>query len=178
MKTARFLFTIAGFGALTLGLGYAAEPSRQPSEQDVHQIHATGDHPAGPVHGKQTPSKTDPASRKLSQPKAEGRASTKRRQAGPIRLQPKSAPANALPPPALKTAAPAPKAGSGMGGSMVNKAGNQPLAKLPGVGGTTAPSPGAVRGRSATAAVLGGLAASGAKNSAAVINGTAMKSKP
>jgi hypothetical protein len=45
MKTARFLSTLAGFGALTLGLSLAGEPSGQPSAKgpskdqvaDIHQ---------------------------------------------------------------------------------------------------------------------------------------------
>jgi hypothetical protein len=42
---------------------------------------------------------------------------------------------------------------------------------------TTALAPGIVRGRSATAASIGGLTTSSAKNSAATINGTAMNRK-
>jgi hypothetical protein len=51
MKTARFLFTIIAFGSLTLGLGYAGEPSSQSSGQDPHKNHATNVRPAGPAHG-------------------------------------------------------------------------------------------------------------------------------
>jgi hypothetical protein len=51
MKTARFLFATIAFGSLTLGLGYAGEPSSQSSGQDPHKNHATSVRPAGPVHG-------------------------------------------------------------------------------------------------------------------------------
>jgi len=66
------------------------------------------------------------------------------------------------------------------GGSMMGKTGNhyeQP-ARLPVGSGTTAPRPGVVRSRSATAALLGGATGPGAKHAAAVIDGAAIRRKP
>jgi hypothetical protein len=46
MTTARFLFTMAGFGALTLGLSFADEPSRQPSGQGPSKDQVANSHAA------------------------------------------------------------------------------------------------------------------------------------
>jgi hypothetical protein len=89
--------------------------------------------------------------------------------------QGKRAPATGVHPPGLNKAATAAN-----GGLMLNKIGNnheQP-ARPPVGGRTTAPLPGVVRGRSATAAAIGGAAASSAKHPAAALNGSDIKRKP
>jgi hypothetical protein len=136
MKTARFLFTIAGFGALTLGLTFAGEPSRQPSGPAASENHTASDCPADPV---------------------------------------KRTSANDLHQPGLNKAATPAK-----DGLIMNKTGNprEQLARLPLGTRPATPLPGVVRGRVAATASIGGLAASSAKTSAAVINGTGMKPKP
>jgi hypothetical protein len=67
MKTARFLFAVVGFGALTLGVGFAAEPSSQPPERDPHKHRATTVRPAGPAHGNKDQGKRAPIT-ELHQP--------------------------------------------------------------------------------------------------------------
>jgi hypothetical protein len=160
MKTARFLFTIIGLGALTLGVSHAGEPSSQSSGEDPHKNHATSVRPADPVHGNKD--QMDRTSKKSSQ-------------ALPINNQSKRAPVNEVHQTGLKKAATA--ANEGL---MMNKIRNnhEQRARLPVGSGTTAPLPGAVHARSATVAVIGGLAASSGKHSAAVVNGAAMKRKP
>jgi hypothetical protein len=92
----------------------------------------------------------------------------------PINAQPKSTPLNIPSQPVLNHAGTAAK-----GGLMMSQTGIQRTtpAKLPVGSGTTAASAGVVRSRSAGTASLGGLASVSAKNSLAVINGTAMKRK-
>jgi hypothetical protein len=50
MKTARFLFTIIAFAALTPGAGFAGEPSSQTSERVPHKNHATSRVPVSELH--------------------------------------------------------------------------------------------------------------------------------
>jgi hypothetical protein len=160
MKTARFLFTMVGFGALTLGVGFAAEPSSPPSERVPRENHASSVRSVGPGHGSRDHMERNSA--RSSQP-------------GPLHTQTKRALGNGLHQPGLKRAATAAN-----GGWMMNKIEHhheQP-AKLPGGSGTTAPWPGVTRSRSAAAAVIGGLTASSAKNSAAALDGTAIRRKP
>src|SRR5271165_74397 len=56
MKTSRSLFTIVGLGALTIGLGFAGEPSDPSRDPALSQNRAntTSDPPAGAGHGVQT----------------------------------------------------------------------------------------------------------------------------
>jgi hypothetical protein len=169
MKTARFLLTIIASGSLALGLVYAGEPSSQSSERNPREKHATGVRPADPVHGNK-----DQMDRRSSKGNNDGRASGKSVQFGSMNTQTKHTSENELHQSGLK------KAAAANDGLMMNKTGNHrdPLARLPVGSGITAPLPGAVRGRSDTEAVLGGLAASSAKNSAAALNGAAIKRKP
>jgi hypothetical protein len=171
MKTARILFTIAGFGAFTFGLCYAAEPSQPPAEQDSRQIHATGNRPANRIHDSRT--QADPKPAPLNH---NSRASERSSPAGPIHTRTKHPSGNDLHQPGLKKAAPAAN-----GGLMMSKTGNhceQP-AKLALGSGRTASLPGGVRTRSAAAAAIGGMAAASAKHSAAALNGADfMKPKP
>jgi hypothetical protein len=170
MKTARFLFTIVGFGALTLGLSYAGEPSSHSSEQNPRENHTASARPAGRRQGN-----GDQMDRKPSLLHNNGHALERSSQAGPLHTQINRTLGNELHQPGLKKAATA-----ATGGLMMNKIENhhQQLARLPVGGGTTAPWPGVVRSRSATLAAIGGLTASSAKNSAAALNGAAIKRKP
>jgi hypothetical protein len=205
MKTPRFLFTIIGFGSLTLGLSLAGEPSRQPAGQEPSENHTTSDRPAEQVQGKGAHDKRDQPDGKPSNSKAESHASEQSRQPGSAsKALPRNrlgqdhakqdairhedarnqrvdhthtqhTPANDLQRPGASKAATAAKAGS-----MINALGNhrdQP-ARLPVGSGATAPLPGVVRGRGAGTASVGGLAPSSAKSSAAGINGTGMGRRP
>lgn len=181
MKTARFLFTIIAFGSFTLGMSYAGEPSSQPSQPSAQQSgdnHAAGLRPADLPHGKHTAGKTESTDVKPSNPKEDTHAIAKKSQADPISAQTQSTSANKLPQPALKKATLAAKAGLTTGGLIMNKIGNQLPAKLPVGSGTTAPRPGAFRGRSDTPMAIGGSTASSAKNSAAALSGSSIKPKP
>jgi hypothetical protein len=178
MKTARRFFTVLGFGALTLGVGFAGEPSQQPSERDSRGNHAAGVAPAGPAHGKQTPGKAEPADGKPSIPKDDSHVSVKTSPASPTGAQPKSIPAIKPPQPALNTAAPAAKAGVTTGGLMMNKTGNQPPAKLPVGSRTGVPRPGTVYGRSGIPAAIGGTTTASAKKPATALDGASFKLKP
>ncbi len=178
MKTARFLFTIVGSGALTLGLSYAGESSTQPTGQATYENHATSDRPADHARGKQVgptgeakPTQGHIRDRPKQVAKSYEGSGGKRGD----NTQTKRASANDLQQPGLKRAATATDAGL-----MMNKIENrrEPLIKLPVIGGTTTPAPGVVRSRSTTAAVIGGLAASSARNSTAGINGTTIKHRP
>jgi hypothetical protein len=154
MKTARFLFTMAGFGALTVGLGLAGESSRQEPDQKkaIPAQHHNPDRPE-PVPNRQE----DSAEKRVDYPKT------------------KRASVNDPHQPGLTKAATAAKKGSTM-----NKTGSasEPFPRLPIGRGTTALSTVVIRGRDPAPAIIGGLAPSGSKNSAAVINGTGIRRKP
>jgi hypothetical protein len=104
MKKARFLFTIIAWGVSTLGASSADEPPKQPSEQDSHENRASGLPPAGPVPGKLTPGKSEPADGKPSKPNEDGHAAVppkgeslpaaRSSQAGPAAARPKSVAGN------------------------------------------------------------------------------------
>jgi hypothetical protein len=170
MKTARFLFRLIGCGVLALGMGFAGEPARQPSEPDSHGNHAASAPPADRVHGN-----TDQMDEGHSKFTEDGRTSEMSGLAGSLNARSKSTPVNPLHQPGWTKAA----TGANVG-LLMNRIGNrrQPLAKPPVGGGITMPLPGALRGRGAATAVIGGAAASSAKNSAAALNGAAMKRKP
>ncbi|MGD1083962.1 MAG: hypothetical protein ABSA47_04325, partial [Verrucomicrobiota bacterium] len=215
MNTIRFLFTLIAFGSFSLGLSYADEPSRQVPMQD----NKTTEHSSDSATGKPTPGKTAPTDGEASNPKddvltdqrpgkptagktiptdgklpkADGHASAKGTQPGPLNPQPKitpptklpqpsaaspppasaskSAPANAPPSPSSNPAAPSAKSGSSIVGSTLNKSGPQSPAKLPGGDGTTPIGVGGVRGRGATAALLGASLGLGPKNAPAALVG-------
>jgi len=163
MKTPRLFFMIVGFGALTLGLGFAGEPSKQPAEQDSHENHTAGARPAGRAQGKR-----DQVDRTHSQ-------FIRSSQASPISTQTKRTSGNEVHQSVLKK--PATAANEGL---MANKTGNhlEQLAKVPVGSGSTALLPGVVHGRSANAAVIGGMTPSSAKHSAAAVDGAGIKRKP
>lgn len=53
MKTGCFLFSIIGFGALTLGVSLAEQPSGQSSGQGLDENQTTSDRPADHMNGDQ-----------------------------------------------------------------------------------------------------------------------------
>jgi hypothetical protein len=71
MKTAYLLFTIAGFGALTLGVSFATEPSRQ----GLKEKQTTSDRDAGHLDGKPERAGKEQAETKQSKSKEDGGAS-------------------------------------------------------------------------------------------------------
>jgi hypothetical protein len=197
MKMARFLFTTVGFGALTLGLSLAGEPSKQTSGQAPSEDQAASRRPAGQAQGNQARDNREQTDGTPSKSKADSRAFEQSRLAGPTKKampiqrpgqdRPKQAangheapgnqrvvdthirrtPANDLHQPGLSKTATVAK-----DGLMISTRGNH-LG-----GGTTAPLPGVVRGQGPAPASIGGVAASGARSSTAAINGTGMKPKP
>jgi hypothetical protein len=156
-------------------VGFAGEPSSQPSEPVFHANHTTGDRSAKPAHGNPVRAKTDQTDGNHSNPKDDGHASAKSSQAGPVNAQTKPTSGNELHQPGLKKAATA--ANDALMKNRIANHREQP-AKLPVGSGTTASLPGVVRSRSASTAVVGGAAATNAKHSAAVVNGTDMRRKP
>lgn len=170
MKMARLFFTIIGSGALTLGMGSAGEPPSQPSEQDSHAKHPASVRPADRVRGN-----GDQMDRRYSKSNSGRQTPDMRGPAGSFHTQSKSLPLHQLHQPELEGVATA--ANDGL---MMNRMAShrEPLAKLPAGTGTTAPWSGAVRGRGAATAVLGGAKASSAKNSTAALDGAAIKRKP
>jgi len=160
MKTIRFLFAVIASGILTLGVGLAADPARQPSERVPRENHPTSLRPAGPEHGNREQMEHNSA--KSSQP-------------GPLHIQSKRPPVNEPHQPGLQKSAAAANHGFWM-----NKPRNQhvQLAKLPSLGGAAAPEPGLHRSRSASPVALGGLSTASAKTSMASLDGAAFKRKP
>jgi hypothetical protein len=71
MKTAYLFFTIAGFGALTLGVSFATEPSGQ----GLKEKQTTSDRDAGHLDGKPERAGKEQAETKQSKSKEDGGAS-------------------------------------------------------------------------------------------------------
>jgi hypothetical protein len=169
MKKARFLFTIVAFGAWTLGVGYAGEPSGQPAKQETRQNHAARDASGKAAQGRQERGKIDQKDGKESKPKADGHASEKggkdrAAKSGakrplerePHRLEPK------------KTAAAAKD-----GRMMIKKATfHEPPARLAAGKQAVAPRPGVVPSRSATTSAAGGAAVAATKHPGLTLNGS------
>jgi hypothetical protein len=208
MKTPRFLFTVVGFGALTLGLGLAGEPSSSPSapsRQGLAEDQAASKPHAGLAQRDGERDGRDQPHGKPSKSKADGHASEQSNHTGPAsKAMPRNRPDHNYPIPvgtshrdarnqqvehthALRTPAgdlqqpglskPATATRNGLMMNTQGKHREQP-ARVPVGSGSSAPLPGVVRGRGATAAGIGGLAPSSARSSAAVINGTGMARKP
>jgi len=185
MKKSRFLFAIVGFGALTLGLSYADEPSRPPAEQVLRQNHPTSDPSAGPPHGNQAHGKIDQKEEKPSKPKEDSHdskpkddshPSEKRRPAGPAKSLVKLPSEKESPQLELKKPVTGAKEGPWM--SKTGKP-HERLAKPPVGNEAIAPRPGVVRSRGATAALVGRvLITSNAKYSAGPLEGAAIKRYP
>jgi hypothetical protein len=180
MKTVCFLFTVVGFGALTLGITFADPPSGQSSSQlpgeGANQSHTSGDHPAHPVQGSQTNNNNDQTDKKHSQSNADSNTPEKVSQAGSTKTQPKR-------PSVKNTSQPTP----GLNKTPAVVRGELPVNKLvtnsaqpprpPAVGVTAVLGPGIVRKSAGPTTSLGGLAASSIKTSTAGINGTGMQRK-
>ena len=140
-------------------VGFAAEPSRQPSEKLPHLNRSTNTRSADPVHpGREQPKPNFPQSSSH----------------GPLHLQPERAVGNELHQPGPKKTAAAPHSGL-----MLNKVDihHEQPARLPGGSATTAPLTSVVRNRSATQAVAGGATTPAPKTSTAALNGAAMKAR-
>jgi len=195
MKTVRYLFAIAAFGASTLGAGYAGEPS--PSA--LHQDQATSVHYGERKGDKQTLAASDRAKKGLIKPEIDSHASPRKSPTSPAKAPPnnaagskllpnsgmtssatvatKSARANSAPPPAWNAAGAVVKAGLATGGSKACKTGPPAPPKVPG-GGISAPALGVPHGRMAAVAAIGGRTAGGVKNMEMALNGTSVKRKP
>ncbi len=168
MKTTRFLFAVVGLGAFTLGSVLAGEPTKRTSVQSVSGNHSPGPRPAAPVRGLEERTTG-------RRPRANSRGSTGSGRIAPINFPGRSKPPAQPSPPALNKTVPA--AGNGL---MLHKTPNhnEPLLRLPPVSGNPGGLTGAIRSRSPSAPVIGGMANSIIKNPAPTINGTGMKHRP
>jgi hypothetical protein len=169
MKTRRFLFVVLGFGALTLRLSFADEPAKASPQHDPHDKNTMPVHPAGPP--RITGDRTD---RKHFLLNAVGHDSNWNSQPRSVPGLTKRTTANGFRPPVLK------KPATAANQPLLNKPAtySMPPARLLEGREIAAPFPHGVPGRAATAATLGGLTASSAKNSTAALNGTTLKRKP
>jgi hypothetical protein len=179
MKTAAFLFTLLGSGALTLGLGFAGQPSNPPREAAPPESRAKTTSARPESHAPAKSSPTNGAKKtakghsgpKLPQPSqgSSNRPGEKRTN----NAQTKGTSGNAAQPhqPGLNKSA-----GGAKAGPMMNENGNQRRLLVAGLSGTPPPNP-VVHARGPGPAIIGGPTPSSARN-AAVINGTAMKHKP
>lgn len=205
MKNARLFFTMIAVGVLTLEVSFADEQPAQPSRQEASGNHASNDRPADQERSNQASGKENQTDGKHSKSKDDGHASEKSGQAdlkhkailphrhdhdGPKQVttshedaggkradNPQNNPPTVHDPhqPGLNQLSTA-----RTDGLVWNKASRQPEqpAKLPIGSGTTAPLRSVVHERTVTAASIGGLAASSARHSTAVINGAGIKRKP
>lgn len=159
MKTARFFFSIIGFGALSMGVGLAAESPRPPSK-DAPRLNAA--------------KSVRPATLPRASEEHLHRSSIKSSQFGPLHPQ-------SLHPSGNETHQPGPKkaANPAHSGLMMNKMEihHEQLAKLPSSGAFTAPLTSSVRRRTANPAVNGGLIIPNSKSSTAALSGLAVKGR-
>jgi hypothetical protein len=170
MRTARYYIRILGFGAFSLGLSYAGEPSGQPAEKPPHG-HAS----AGIPPGNSAEAKRDQADRPHAGTVNNSAGLAKNSATAPVIAPVKREPSSRPQPPVLNKPATAPNRGLIIDANSVRQ---ELPAKLPVAAGTTAQSPVAFRGRSDLPAVLGGKPTVIAKTSVAVLDGTGMKRKP
>jgi hypothetical protein len=183
MKKACFLFTIVGLGTLTLGLSYADEPPKLPTEQVLSENPSTDDRSADPAHSTQARGKTEqkegkPSTPKVdsheSKPKEHSHASEKGKQAGPVRAQVKRPAEKESHQPELKRPAAKDKILMGKTGEPPG-----PRPKLPPGNEAVGPRPGVIRSRGATAALVSRvLITSNTKYSAGPLAGTTIKRRP
>jgi hypothetical protein len=159
MKSARFFINIIGFGALSFGVGFAAESPRQPSKE-APRLNA--------------PNSVRPATLPHVSEEYLNRSSTKSSQPAPLHPQTPRPSGNEIHQPApKKTAVPA------HSGSMMNKIEihHDSLAKLSSSGASTALLTDSVRSRSATPPVNGALNVAPSKSSTATLSGLAVKGR-
>jgi len=175
MKPIPLIFAIVLSDMLSVGLGFAGEPSQHPANQGFAEKRPGSGHPPGELIGHQAAGKSVPPGVNQAHFGEPSRASRINGSSVSIEGHTKHSAANNLHPPASNktTAIPA-------NGLMMNKSGShrEHLAGLSFGNGFALPSPGMVRGRAAKSDLLGGLAASSAKTSAGAINGSTMKRKP
>jgi hypothetical protein len=165
MKTLCILFAIIAVAALPFPAAHAGEPASQASGHDSARRHAAVAHPAGPARdGKE---RSEGKSLKL---------------VGNLRAPPLIVPANHAPaiataarPAPSKKAAPAPTGGLALSKTPINR---EPSSKPPIGRGAIVPLPGAVHARGPAASSLNGAAASGARHSAAALNGASLSRNP
>jgi hypothetical protein len=184
------------------------QPSEQDShENHAARLRPAEPMPGNQAPGKTNPADVKPPSpnedgHAAVLPKEQSQSAARSSQAGPTAARPKSAAGNKPPQPsaisplptsatrgalakailpaALKTAAPAGKAGLTTGGVMVNKTGS-PLAqpgRLPLGDATLPPGPSGVRGRGPAAALVGASLGVSPKYPAAAAHGADPKLKP
>jgi hypothetical protein len=167
MKTARLLLVITGFGALSLGLGFAEEPPKLPNAHGKHTIAAS----AEPEHAGEA---------LLNRPHSllnnNGHVTERSGQAGPLNFQPKRAQANENHSPALKNAPAAANRGSTINVTKVADHATPPP-KLPVASGNAPALSEEVHAQKNATATVGGLRTSTTKTSVASLNGTAIKGK-
>jgi hypothetical protein len=159
MKTARFIFSIIGFGGLSIGVGFAGESPRQPSKEAPRQKAPTSVRPATLPHAGE---------------EHLNRSSIKSSQPAPLHPQtPRPAGSEIHQSGPKKVAVPA------HSGLMMNKIEirHDQLAKLPSSSASTAPLTSTVRSRSATPQVNGGLNVPTSKSSTAALSGLAVKGR-
>jgi hypothetical protein len=192
MKTPFYLFAVVGFGALALGLSFAGEPSRQLTGKEPSENHTTSDRPADRVHpiqgranGDQTHGKHSVLHQSgLNKAATATTAGLMMNKTGSPREQLASLPVGGgTTAPTLARIIHSPTAGSGDPAYRIGDfiaVGRVPLRAAVSAFQSVyeIPGPGVVRGRGTAAPIIGGLATSSAKCSAAVINGTGMKRKP
>jgi hypothetical protein len=208
MKTACFLFTIIGFGALTLGVSLADQPSGQPSGPGPEKKETTSDRPANQMRGKQKGLNEEQADTLHHGLGESGGASKKSSQTGPIKK---------VILPAHRPDHDHPKQVTDNHGYAGEKRVDNPQSKLPSVNsfhqpglnhpstavakdeltinrtanpqeeltkrlpvgnGANASLPGVVHSGGAGTPINGQLTLSRAKTSTAVLNGTGMRHKP
>jgi hypothetical protein len=159
MKTACFLIGIFGFGALSIGVGFAAESPR-PSSKDAPRPNP--------------PNSVRPAT--LPRPSGEhlNSSSSKSRPPAPLHSQTPRSLGSEIHQPGPKKAATTLHSGSTMNKIEIH---HDSLAKLPSTGASTAPLTSTVRSRSATPAINGGLNVPASKNSTAALSGLAVKGR-
>jgi hypothetical protein len=179
MKT-RFLFTLAGLGALTLGLGFAqasgasqkapyrTRPDGKPSDQQQGESHASGT--SSQAGGTRATAKGH-AGPKLPQLFQGNGGRPGQKPTNNARSRSASPGAAELHRPGLNQAA-----GGAKAGSLINEMQNQRRLSALGLSGAPPPSL-ALPYRGPGPALLGGPAFLSARN-AAVINGTGMKHRP
>jgi hypothetical protein len=190
MKTARFLFAVAGLMALTIGPGFADAPPSQSSKPKVQEKHKTSGSSDASTHANLVHQKKVPPDGKNPKPKVNdlhseskingrhskpanhGPVSKGTGQTAPINRNSKPTPANGRPQSEPNKTAASPR-------TIMTKTGSQmpEAAKLPVGSGATTPAARITRDHGTTTAAVGGLAASNVKKSAAAINGASIHRK-
>jgi hypothetical protein len=179
MKTTRFLFALLAVSAGTLGSSYAGELPKASTGKAPDENHPALDHPAESAHRNQERPKSDRPEERPGQPIEALHPPKKIGPPGPIKIE-KTEARRPLSEP-LRQAAPKKAAPASRQGTLLNKAASphERAAKAPSGNEALASRPGAVRGRRATAALVGRvLVTSNAKYSEGPLNSAAVQRKP